>query len=917
MSKRAVLTTLILLSALSVCGTGCDLVTEAPDFSVRPDFEAPLISSQSFVLLGPDTTDRTPLIDTTRGGSDSLFSVRPGDQSVVLAKEVALFQDRSLSRLLPSLDAGPASLSVQPRQFLPRQVGGRFGDSVGVRTRPEVETPFLPVEHHQGSIYAVAPDAMPVPPNGELLETPAEAVKAFTLSAATGDVNQYQFIVRNGLQSPLISADRAGAAPPELVLETPAGEELARTDFPDIVQPGDVARTRLNVARKRLPRPLRFRVDATTPEGIAPILTQPQAVRVATRASRFRIVETTLRGIPEQPPTRLSLPTTSIEGGSGVHGLVVREGTASLTIQNSLPYPINITELGLRNERAVGSFPAGTRPFQMGPIRVPSRSTRTVEVDVGRTAFSTRFSPQVEVAGEGTNSPVSVRAEDGVQVQMDLTFELETLYMRPAGQQARAQGRIPIRSEAIRFDAPDDHVTLDRGRLTFGRLENGFPSGLDPFRVDFPSFLRPPYDASNPLVVQFGGNWGGSSSRQFPAIPAEGSLQDQHLDLSGIRFELPGTTVPIRGSVRLSPQAEVEGFHVEDEVSAAMDLGDLGVQGLQADVAPLSTFLPPDADDDGRVDIADDAESQVLDASAFHQIGGTTVTALDLEDTRIRLSLSTNIGAEIALYFAVLGRRSNGDEVFLGGRGSYAVSEEDTTARVLRRNGEPISPDNLLRIPLSGASSPDETVTRVIELGPSTATVPAFLRLLPEEIRIVGRLVVQPEGGRVQFRKPVTFGMQFGLAQPFRVGGDVALTQTVDANLSGLESLTTSTGEVSLEKTGLNVPYENEFPLSTSIRLEVLDGQGAVIERVPAADSDSLRLQAAPVSSTGVSDGTRSGTIRVEQSKTRLERMSQGESLRLHVELNSPPDGDAVVRATDGFSLRLEGAAGLEVGGSN
>jgi len=893
---------------------GCDLATEAPDFSVSPDVDAPLVTEQSFVLVGPDSTERTPLIDTT-GVTDSLFSVSPDDQSVLLTKEVAVLDDR-VGRLLPSLSVGAGSLSVAARRFLPRQLGASFGDSIGVRTRPAVQTPVLPVRREDGVLLVSGPDAAPTAPSHSLLDTDADVVQAITLSRGAEGVNRYAFTLRNGLDQTLISADRAGG-PPTLVVESPEGDEIARGRFDTVPAPGQRVQADVGVEGKRLPRPVRFRLDATTPVGLDPLLDRPEAVQVATSAAPFEIVETTLRRIPEQSPTPLSLPTVSLDAGTGVSGFVVRDGTATLTLRNSLPYALRVSAFHLENRASVGPFPAGTRPIEGGPVRIPARSDRTVEVELGRTAFSSTVAPAITVEGEATDGPIDVSATDGLDVEVALSFDLETLFMRPDGQRVRGRGRLPLRSRKIRFDAPDDFVTLERGTLRFDPIRNELPAGIDPLRVTFPSVLDSPHRPDDSLTVRFGRSDAPSAPRQFPLIPPEDELTGADVDLGGLRVELPGSTMPFEGSVRLARRPEVQAFSPDDRLAVGPQFRDLSLRGLRADVAPLTTLLPTDRDGDRTLDLAEEAEARVFDAGRFHRIGGTKVTALDLDDTKIRLSVSTNVGAEAVLYLAVLGRRTDGREAFLSGRGPLAVPEADTTAESLQRNGAPIDRDRLLRIPLSGSSSPEDVRTEVVELTSSTAALPDFLRLLPDEMRVVGRLVVQPEGGRVQLQKPITFRLRFGLAQPFRVGGDVAFTQTVDADLGGLEVLTDSTQRVSLNRVGLSVPYENGLPVSTDLRLDVLDDRSAPIAHIPPSDADSIRFGAAPTSSIGTASGTTTGTVPVQQSRTEIERLQDGSALRIRVRLQSPRNRSAVLRASDGFSLRVEGRADLRVDASN
>ena len=375
--------------------------------------------------------------------------------------------------------------------------------------------------------------------------------------------------------------------------------------------------------------------------------------------------------------------------------------------------------------------------------------------------------------------------------------------------------------------------------------------------------------------------------------------------------------MPVEGTARLAPDPAVQAFGASDRVSTTVELRNPGVQEVRAEVDPRSALIPADQDGDRTLGILSDSEAQVFDGRPFHRIGGVRITSLDVSDTEVRLTVTTNIAAGANLYLAVLGRRDDGREVFLSGDAPYDVAEEDTIAQALRRDGHPIPKSNLLRIPVSGASSPDQSVTEVITLDQETANVTKFLRLLPDQVRVVGRLIVPPDGGLVAMKKPVQFRLRFGLSQPMRVGGEIAFSNTTGADLGALESLVSSESAVSIDELGFRIPYENEFPLSTTLQLDALDHRGAVLGSIPESSTDTLRFQPAPITQGGASAGRGTGIVGARQSREQLQSVSKGDSLRMNVHLQSPANREVVLQAKNGFSLRLEGTAKLQIDPSN
>ncbi len=893
--RRALAGCLGLLLCLSL--SRCEMPTGAPDFSFESSLQAPLLLEKTFVLVGPQE-GADALIDTTRHGLDTLLRVESDNVLALVAeKELENFvQLDELSRTLAErATPAPVSVAAGVGEVLEQNLSASYSFDLQVlRIMPlalvdtTMPVPVLPLNA-----------AIPSPPARLDLGTEFVDLQEGTevvLSNATGGVNELHMSLYNGLDVPL--TDSRAAGPPRLRIRyADTGELLQEVVLERAPQPGETAVGMASLAGKRLVPELIYELDLGTTGGAA----QPSGT------IQLQVWTTTL----EADRARAAIPGQAIQverrqitvaGESQLVGAVLASSELTLTLHNQLPVALQIETLQIRTREPVGGYPAGYTALQLGPVAVGPGETVTVPVQLG--VISREVDAVATVSTPGSPTPVDISAADRLEMSLQGTVRLDALYFYPRGETFQAGGSISIRSDEVSFGT-GDYVTLADGQLVLEDLLSTLDVSLDTLRLSFPDIRRPPYGPGDTLVVRFVRGAADDPGRYlFAGIPV-GTAVTRTLPLRDLRLYPVQNTLRYHIYGRLETASQARALEATDSVRATVRLEHLDLKDARVQVNNLTADLNDDVNGDGLLDVALDAEARVSSVDGLDELS-KRVSGLQVQGTGLTLSLTTNIGGEATLYLAVLGRASDGSTRFLQGRGAYAVTPDDPVIAPLRYNGSPLGAEQLIRLPFMGTDDPNRPVTRTYVLDATNSNIDEFLSLLPQELRVVGRVVA---GGVVQLRRPLTVTARAGLRIPLHIAADVIEVQdTVEIDLSSLDLPTDPQDEVQVEEARLTLRYANGIPLTVATEVELLDAFDQPIGvRIPA--ENTLQVAAAPVDGQGFATTYREGELSVTLNREQLALLKQGRRARLVLQVQTPAEQVAAVRirASDALRLQLQG----------
>ena len=896
----------------------CDIPTESPDFSLTSSVKAPLILDKTFVLLGPDSTSFTPLIDSTDASFDTLFSADPTTNRLLINQELDELDIGDLDDLISEVSLDPITVNVSIGSLEEQAFETEtFGSEVGLFTSPDLTLGPSPVNP---SVPSYPIGSVLVPPTVDLINLSGVSVESVRLSSSTGTANEFQFTLANGLSSETLTNSQGGA--PEVILERPDGAstiEIARASFNTSPTAGQQATATMNVAEALLTADTVYRLDVTTSSGDTPLNTNPTAVQVTTRVLPLEYAETGVSEVPAQSDIDASGDALSLGGDTDFSGIVAAGGSVTINIANNMPFPVTLTELTVNNLGDVGSVTAPSIMLNLDDL--PSGTSRTIPaasaIDLVFPMAGKRIASEIEVdviaTSPGTSSSAVLRGSDGLFTSVVGSVIVDELFFVPEAEEFTSNGLLEIDVDDVSFESGQEFVELESGTLLIEELTNEMNMDMDVLRFSLPGFRTAPYGAGDSLVIQFQGSSDNPSSFQFSQLSGASTLRNIAIDLSGVRI-YPVNNETDYNVFAVSEAGESTSLNIADQIRASLAPQNLQISRVQAIMNGATVDLTEDVDNDGRLEIMNNAEAEVMDLGSLSELNEYDLEGFQFNGSQFTFSIDTNLGADIVFYAAMVGIDGDGEPVYLSGRNEFAVLATDTLAQDFVLNGVPIAAENLIQFTIPGSPSADQVVTQIIEINETNSNLDAFISALPEEFRYVGKGLIQGVGGNVvQLQKPFTMEATIGAGIPLSFTGSFSADETFDADLSSLEDLTDPDADVIINEGTIELEYENGLPVRVDLSVTFLDEFGTTILTLPDSSSASYTLNPAPANEAGLSTGTGSGVLEIGVTEEQLRAISRGQEARLEFQINTNQDVPATLRSTDTIQIRLLGKFDLTV----
>ena len=903
---------------LVVLLSSCDIPTESPDFNLTTSVKAPLILDKTFVLLGPDDSGLTPLIDSTDASFDTLFTVDPSNNRLLINQELDELDIGDLDDLISEVSLDPISVDVSIGSLEEQRFETEtFGSDIGLFTTPELTLGPAPVNP---SVPDYAIGSVLVPPTVDLISLNGVSVESVRLSSSTGAVNQFAFTLANGLGSGTLTSSSGGA--PIVILERPDGGstvEIARATFNTSPSPGQQATATMNVAEELLTADTVYRLDITTSEGDGPLNSNPTAVQITTLVRPLEYAQTGVSDVPAQSAIDASGDPMSLGGDTDFSGIVAAGGSITINIANNLPFDVTLTELTVRNLSDVGTTPAPSTMINLDDL--PSGTSRTIPagmaVDLIFPMAGKVIASEIEVdvlaSSPGTSSSAVLDENDGLFTSVFGNVVVDELYFIPEGEEFNSNGIIAIDVDDVSFESGQEFVELESGILLIEEITNEMNMDMETLRFSLPGFRFPPYMPSDSMVIQFEGSTQNPANFQFSQLSGGTTVRDIAIDLSGVRI-YPVDNEAAYNVYAISESGQPTSLNVADQIRASLAPQNLEISRVQAIMTASTIDLTEDANNDGQLEVMSNAEAEVMDLGSLSELNDYDLDGFEFNGAQFTFNIDTNLGADIIFYAAMVGIDNDGQPVYLRGTNQFAVAAGDTLAQDFVLDGTPIAPENLIKFTIPGSPSADQVVTQVIEINETNSNLDAFISSLPEEFRYVGKGVVQgTNGGLVQLQKPFTMEASIGAGIPLSFSGSFSADETIDADMSSLEDYTDPDADVILNEGSLEINYSNGLPVAVGVQVDILDGFGQTILTLPDSTTGSYSLDAAPADQAGLSTGTQSGTLEIAVTEDQLRTMSRGQEAQVRFQINTNQSTPATLRASDTIQLRLLGKFDLTV----
>lgn len=454
----------------------------------------------------------------------------------------------------------------------------------------------------------------------------------------------------------------------------------------------------------------------------------------------------------------------------------------------------------------------------------------------------------------------------------------------------------------FKFTDAAHYVELSGGEISVTNLVNNMGIGIETLQISFPG-IRSSENLADSLVIN------------FPALPANLPANDITQDLTGYRIyalnnEVSYNIVAATENTQTGPNAGAVTITESDEITANVDISGLKVGTAFGIVLQQNVLLGDnDVSNDGvgveNLDVFNDIEAELTTIDGLDefsdQIDGFKFTA-----PIININYNTNIKISTTIYGALVGIDGKGNEVYLSGKdvngvpGPNKVKAGDPITGLLA-NGRQLTPDELVKFSIDN-STDCISQTCQISFNINTTNVDDFLNNLPNDIRFIGRAVVNEDEGEATITTPLEFtpglAVDLPLAFSTEVGSPASFTDTLDLDIGLGDGTKFTEGK-------FYMIYSNNLPLGLNVEMSFQDSLYNEAFAIP-NQGEEIRLVASPVDDvTGFATGGQERSFSFSLTEAQLRQLDDLSFVEINVNLRSSENKAVKLRASDSFTLTI------------
>lgn len=903
----------LLYLTVGVLITSCE-TPGTPDFTLEHRVSSPLLAEKSFQFIGGSNA----MIDTTSADLDSLFAIDP-DGLVSLSQEFELNLG-SFDDAIPAIDVDPSSFESSIGEISIDDFTASFGAEVGVLKQNAQETGTVNIGFGDLAGNIPFPISL-VPPVTPALQV-ANSGFNYAILENNGQDPEVNFLIlqlTNNTTVPLTNSDRTGL--PTVTLFNSDNETLGGTDVefsiesnPNAAQlnPGETGIARLDLRGEKMTSSLSYTLGLGTTGGN---FASGGAVGLKAITTELRFVEAS-SNIDAQGG--ISLDSRATLEGDFVNA-EIEDGFLEMTMTNDTNFPMTLTTMRVSNtnefkDRFSGqSFKAGSIVIDTANILIGAKSQRILNFSLDGVAISNDLTVNVEAQTGGTQGAVAVKSTDEFRYDMRGGLTVKSASARLESQSFRSQSTFDFENPEFNFETDLDFVQLRSGTIEIRDMVSGIDLTLDTLQISFPSILIPKtpgvYNDADSLVILFAG--ANRILRKRDNAPT--SLV---IDLAGARLKAINNSLKFNifgkteNTKNLPAPDSIRTVASTDFVSASVLVSGLEVDRAIGAVSTKTFLLSEDVGNDGIIELYSDRESMITEMKDLEGLS-ENVDGILFNDPRFTFFLGHNIGLDATIYLAISGSDTEGEEVFLKGKpgGPHEVLADDPITG-LQALGVDIPKSNMLKITLTSLGDINDTILdQVFSFNKNTTNVDEFLSNLPSTVRIIGKTILNPDGGTGFVKRPLTFTSSMGIEIPINFATSsskpISIEDTVKVELSDLPGEGDS--QV-LEEGSLFISYKNGLPLEMKWTIVFLDKNNTAVTVAPDASfgADAMTFTGGtidPVSRFVSSPGA--GVFTLGLTKAQLQVINKTESIILKGEVSTTANEEIKLRAQDFVSIKI------------
>ncbi|MFP8488082.1 hypothetical protein ACKGJO_03200 [Gracilimonas sp. Q87] len=576
----------------------------------------------------------------------------------------------------------------------------------------------------------------------------------------------------------------------------------------------------------------------------------------------------------------------------------VKNGSVDLAITNNLGFDLDVIDIDLRSGNTLitsttinnvihGATTTGVLNFSQGDV------LQDLNVDV-----SVTWSTQVTQADPGNLIIENIQGNDLVASQVEAAVEAQTF---------ESSDVTALDDTEFLFNTPDHYIELQSGDMQISEIVNNIDITVETMSISFPDIRTAPYGVGDSLIINYS---------DATEITRNGSAPARSIDLSGYRIFAEGNQIEynisaLTENTQTGSSSDTRVISETDDVSATVSINNLQIAKAFGMIVTKTVLLSDDDPANGinELDLFNNTEAELTEIDGLSDLS-EKLDGIEFTEPTISIDYTTNLEVGATVYGAFLGINSKGEEVFLTGDpgSSYEVTSPVSGLNV---NGTALSVTELIKFGID-----TNTGSGSITFDESTTNVDDFLNNLPDEIRFIGKAVVNEDNEEGTVITPVEFVPTINVNIPLalRTTQAATFTDTTDQDLSDLPSA--QNGDDSrLTEGRIIIDYTNGLPLQIDLEVTLLDSLRNQITSIQPLDY----LMASGIDpGTQFADNPAAGSIPIPLNKSQLDQLYQTRYLQisawlLTTDTNNDGTGNEVkIRSTDAITLSVSADLRIE-----
>ncbi len=604
-----------------------------------------------------------------------------------------------------------------------------------------------------------------------------------------------------------------------------------------------------------------------------------------------------------------STPTpVNIEVGNSTDFFVsatIKRGAIEITITNNLGFDITQIDIDLNSGGVFvasgaitnvnhGVTSSGQIPFSDGDVL----SDINVDISVNWNAQNTQANP-----GE-----LVVESIDGVDLVASAVEAALT------SQRFSTSSSTTFDATEFVFSSPNHYVELESGNLDINPIVNGLDLTIDSLTISFPNIRRGPnYLPADSLIIEYV-----AGNDQILRSSTSGA---KNVDLSGFRLfafnnQVEYNIVSVTENTQeATPGDQTRVINETDEISSRVEITNLAIAEAFGDIVAQTVVLGDDVGDDGIIDLFNDTESELTEIDGLEDLS-SQIDGLEFTQASLTINYTSNIGVPTTIYASFVGVNGDGDEVFLSGRdGTDASVQPSDPISGLQANGVQLLPSQMIKFELDPYDAITNPGPFSLTFDESNSSVNEFLNNLPNEIRFIGKSVVNEDGTEATISTPLEFDPMIVVNLPLAFSTSTSATFSDTTETSDLQDLPGPEDDARITEGLLNINYSNGLPLGVELSLIFVDENGAEVTTLPidASSGERYELLGAMVDPVTrfASDNTM-GSIQIALTEQQLLDLSDTASIIIEAGLRTTGNEEVKLRATDAISISVSAQLTIE-----